>query len=130
MNPDKWMTQDIQRVIQDTLRSFGYTKIYKGYGQVCYSLYLAVMDGSRLNKVTHRIYEECANHFECDWKTVERNLRMASSRAWKVNPNLLIEAAGRGLTRPPTPSGFLKIVSSYIVFENSDMFDADSSLPG
>ena len=115
-------------VIQETLRSFGYGKRYRGYKQVCYCLYLAVVDCSRLNSVTHEIYERCATHFDCDWKTVERNLRMASSRAWKINPDLLSEIANRRYAHPPIPSELLKIISSYIVFSNPDIVTEGTAL--
>ena len=42
--------------IQDTLRSFGITRCYKGFQYAAYAIQLAVEDESRLESVTKEIY--------------------------------------------------------------------------
>ena len=61
------------------------------------------------------IYMETAEHFECNWTAVERNIRTAVSRAWSVNPDLLCQMAGYPLEYEPTSSQFIEIISSYII---------------
>ena len=73
-------------IIQDTLRLFGITRCYKGFLHTAYAIYLAVQDESRLEAVTKEIYMATASRFHCRWTAVERNIRTAVARAWKINP--------------------------------------------
>ena len=102
-------------VIQDTLHLFGITRCYKGFQHTAYAIYLAVQDESRLEAVTKEIYMETAFHFNCTWTAVERNIRTAVARAWKVNRPLLSEIAGYPLACTPTASEFIEILASYIL---------------
>ena len=81
-------------VIQDTLRLFGITRCYKGFQHTAYAIYLAVQDESRLEAVTKEIYMGTASHFNCNWTAVERNIRTAVARAWRINRPLLVKIAG------------------------------------
>lgn len=101
--------------IQSTLRSFGITRCYKGFRRIEFSVALAISEQERLEAVTKEIYMETASHFGCTWTAVERNIRTAVTRAWKVNPALLCEIAGYPLTCIPTASEFIEIVSNYII---------------
>ena len=74
--------------VQDILRSLGITRCYKGFKHTEYAICLAIQDESRLEAITKEIYMETAEHFECNWTAVERNIRTAVSRAWSVNPAL------------------------------------------
>ena len=101
--------------VQDILRSFGITRCYKGFKHTEYAICLAIQDESRLEAITKEIYMETAEHFECNWTAVERNIRTAVSRAWSVNPDLLCQMAGYPLEAEPTSSQFIEIISSYII---------------
>ena len=101
--------------IQDTLRLFGITRCYKGFYHTAYAIYLAVCDESRLEAITKEIYMETASHFNCKWTAVERNVRTAVARAWKINRPLLLEMAGYPLACAPTASEFIEILASYIL---------------
>lgn len=101
--------------IQDLLRLFGITRCYKGFRHTAYAIFLAVQDESRLEAVTKEIYMETASHFGCNWTAVERNIRTAAARAWKVNRHLLLEMAGYPLTCTPVASEFIEILASYIL---------------
>ena len=100
--------------IQDTLRSLGITRCYKGFSHTSYAIYLVIQDKSRLESVTKEIYMKTASHFDCQWTSVERNIRTAVARAWKINRSLLFEMAGYPLTRVPTASEFIEILACYI----------------
>lgn len=102
-------------IVQNTLRLFGITRCYKGFKHTAYAICLAVRDESCLEAVTKEIYMETASHFNCEWTAVERNIRTAVARAWKVNRPLLLEMAGYPLTCSPTASEFIEIVASYII---------------
>ena len=101
--------------VQDTLRLFGITRCYKGFQQTAHAICLVVHDESRLEAVTKKIYMETASHFHCKWTAVERNIRTAAARAWKVNRPLLFEMAGYPLACIPTASEFIEILASYIL---------------
>ena len=101
--------------VQDTLRLFGITRCYKGFMHTAYAIDLAVCDESRLEAVTKEIYMETASYFNCKWTAVERNIRTAVARAWKINRPLLCEMAGYPLISPPTASEFIEILASYIL---------------
>ena len=102
-------------VIQDTLRPLEITRCYKGFLHTAYAIQLAVEDESRLEAVTREIYMETAAHFDCKWTAVERNIRTAVSRAWKINRPLLCDMAGYPLACTPAASEFIEIVASYIL---------------
>jgi len=99
---------------QDILRSVGITRCYKGFKHTAYAIDLAITDEDRLENVVQQIYMEAASHFGCKWTAIERNIRTAVSRAWRINSQLLCQMAGYPLTAEPTASEFIEIISSYI----------------
>lgn len=101
--------------IQEILRLFGITRCYKGFLHTAYAIQLAVEDENRLEAVTKEIYMETALRFNCSWTAVERNIRTAVARAWKINHALLCDMAGYPLTCTPTTSEFIEIIASYIL---------------
>ena len=50
----------VMEIVQETLRPFGITRCYVGYRQACYSIYLAVIDDSRMEAAVKEIYTETA----------------------------------------------------------------------
>ena len=102
-------------IIQETLRLFGITRCYKGFKRTAFAVALAVAEEDRLEAVTKEIYMETASHFNCKWTAVERNIRTAVARAWKINRSLLCEMAGYPLACSPTASEYIEIIASYIV---------------
>ncbi len=101
--------------IQEILRLLGITRCYKGFRHIEFSVALAVSEEERLEAVTKEIYMETASHFGCKWTAVERNIRTAVMRAWRVNRPLLCEMAGYPLDCTPTASEFIEIIASYIM---------------
>ena len=95
--------------IQETLRLFGITRCYKGFLHTAYAIQLAVENENRLEAVTKEIYMETAFHFNCTWTAVERNIRTAVARAWKINHALLCDMAGYPLTCAPPPLNLLRL---------------------
>lgn len=111
--------------IQDALRPFGITRCYRGYKHTVYAIQLALAQNDRLEAVTKEIYMETAAHFACKWTAVERNLRTAVRRAWRVNPDLLCQLAGYPLFAAPTASEFIEIISSYIIRSYNPQSESD-----
>ena len=104
--------------VQDILRSFGITRCYKGFKHTEYAICLAIRDESRLEAITKEIYMATADHFECHWTAVERNIRTAVAKAWRTNRPLLCEMAGYPLGKEPTVSEFIEIIASYVIRSN------------
>ena len=102
-------------IVQETLRLFGITGCYKGFKHTTYAICLAIQDESRLEAITKELYMETASHFNCEWAAVERNIRTAVARAWRVNRPLLSEIAGYPLETEPTASEFIEIIATYII---------------
>ena len=101
--------------VQVILRALGITRCCKGFKHTEYAICLAIQDKSRLEAITKEIYMETADHFECSWTSVERNIRTAVSRAWSFNPDFLCQIAGYPLKTEPSASQFIEMVSSYII---------------
>ncbi len=101
--------------IQEILRLLGITRCYKGFKHIEFAVVLAVSEEDRLEAVTKEIYMETASHFNCKWTAIERNIRTAAARAWKINRPLLCKMAGYPLTCTPTASEFIEIIASYLL---------------
>ena len=101
--------------IQEILRLLGITRCYKGFKHIGFAVVLAVSEEDRLEAVTKEIYMETASHFNCKWTAIERNIRTAAARAWKINRPLLCKMAGYPLTCTPTASEFIEIIASYLL---------------
>ena len=100
--------------IEEILRALGITRKYEGYLSTRRAVQLALEDEDRLDAITKRIYLTIAQETQCKWTAVERNLRTASHRAWKINPDLLVSMAGYPLSGPPTVSDFIVMLVSSI----------------
>ncbi len=101
-------------VIQETLRSLGVTRTYRGFRHVEKAIGLALENENRLEAVTKEIYQEVAEEFDCKWSAVERNIRTVVQRVWSVNKEGLIQIAGYPLENAPTASEFIEIITNYI----------------
>lgn len=106
MSPNDY-TQDIQRL----LRCLGVSAAYNGFPQTAFAVQLSITDPDRLRLVTKLLYPAVAGRYGTTWTAVERNIRTVVTAAWKHDPLLLEELAGFRLSRRPTNSQFLSILS-------------------
>lgn len=106
--------------VKDTLTKLGILRCYKGFECAEFSVELAVEDESRLGAVTKEIYMPTADNIGCNWKSVERNLRTAVNRAWKLDPELMRTLAGYHLEEKPTVSEFITIVANHVLRSKRD----------
>ena len=88
-------------------------KNYKGHREIAYAVQLLLEDEDRLCAVVKEVYIPVAKHFNVEWNAVERNLRTAISRVWRLRRQRLFEIAGYEMEEPPTGSEFLDILLSY-----------------
>ena len=63
--------------------------------------------------VTKQLYPAVAQTYHTSWRAVERNIRLASDRAWQCNPALLAELAGHPLADTPTSSQLIAILAGW-----------------
>lgn len=106
--------------IQNILRQLGIGRNYCGYQCAFHSLMLILENENALSCVKHNILEPVGNIVNRGWKMVERNLRTVTHRAWATNSSLLISMAGYPLTRVPTTTEFLEIVSGSLIRQMKD----------
>nr|DAI57205.1 MAG TPA: Sporulation initiation factor Spo0A C terminal [Caudoviricetes sp.] len=99
--------------INNILRDLSIGKNYKGHREIAYAVQLLLEDEDRLCAVVKEVYIPVAKHFNVEWNAVERNLRTAISRVWRLRRQRLFEIAGYEMEEPPTGSEFLDILLSY-----------------
>lgn len=107
--------------IHSILRSLGVGRQYLGYQMAARAVELAMADERCLYCVKQHIYIPLAEETACDWRSVERNIRTVTRRAWAVNPDLLIKMAGYPLQQAPTVTEFVEIISSYLLASGKEV---------
>ena len=95
--------------IKSVLNELGVRANYKGYNRTANAIHLALEDEDRLLSVTTEIYAKAGGE-GCSWKAVERNIRTASTVAWKRNRALLEALAKRSLDRRLCSAEFLALL--------------------
>ena len=100
--------------INSILRELAIGKNYKGHREIAYAIQLLLEDEDRLCAVVKEIYIPVAEYFHVEWNALERNLRTAIFRVWRMRRQRLFEIAGYEMTVPPTGSEFLDILLSYV----------------
>lgn len=100
--------------IKNLLNTLGITCKYYAYRPLIIAIELAIENDERLEAVVKEIYIKISEQFNCNWRSIERNMRTAINHAWITNPDMLIHMSGRSLNQAPTNSDFLAIVSNYI----------------
>ena len=114
MTKNEFSDGEYMPYIYEILHSLGVTANYTGFFQTSYAVYLAVKRPESLLMVTKWLYPEVARHFNTTWRSVERNIRTVLSIVWDLGRVRLEELAHCTLTRKPTASKFLAILSSAI----------------
>lgn len=104
-----------ERNIALILRSLGIGRQYLGYNITVKAVQLVLQDENCLFCVKNNIYNPLAVQQQCDWRTIERNIRTIVSRAWHVNQPMLIEMAGYQMKREPTVTEFIEMIASYML---------------
>ncbi|WP_300415590.1 sporulation initiation factor Spo0A C-terminal domain-containing protein [uncultured Oscillibacter sp.] len=97
--------------IYDLLYRLGLAATSTAFFHLAYSVRLAVYQPQRL-LAPERLYLETARHYRSDPRTVERNIRWLSVKAWKNAPEQLSQMAGVTLDDAPPPVQFLSILAA------------------
>lgn len=98
------------------LRSLGVTGRLTGFYYAVFMIEQIVNAQGSVHLITKRLYPETARHFGVSPHAVERALRTVVNACWKYgDKDKLSRIARRKLTRVPSNSDFLDILSAYII---------------
>ena len=100
--------------IYDVLYRLGISANYVGFFYASYAVWLCTKQPERLLLVTKWLYPDVAAHYNTNWRAVERSLRTVVAAAWRNNPVLLEELAGKPLCEKPRSAEFLAILAKAI----------------
>ena len=108
---------DYEKVIINTLDSFGVSRSYTGYNYVVYSLQLILEDEERIDCITKTLYLDVAKHFHTNWSCVEKNMRTIVNCVWNSHNIELLEIIFNKSNRnkKPTNKEFFKYMYDYII---------------
>ena len=104
-------------MITQTLRTLGIGRQYLGYNITIKAVRMATGDDNRLLHIKQGIFQPLAEQNDCDWRTIERNIRTVIHRAWNVNRSYLNELAGYPLHQEPTVTEFVEMLSAHVLRE-------------
>ena len=112
-----------EKVIINTLDSFGVNRSYTGYNYVVYGLLLLIDDPERLECITKTLYIDIAKHYHTSWSCVEKNIRTIVNCVWgSHNPELLELIFSRSnRVKKPTNKEFLKCMYDYIIRSGEEL---------
>lgn len=101
-----------QKAIEHVVRSLGLSGRALSSRQLILAVELAYRDRTLLQYVTKGLYiEVAAKCGHSNWKSVERNLRIARDRAWeRADRGLLNQLAGYELKGKPTTGEFIDML--------------------
>lgn len=127
----KGTKMNYEKVIINTLDSFGVSRSYTGYNYVVYGLLLIVEDRERIECITKSLYLDIAKHFHTNWTCVEKNIRTVVTSVWNSHNIELLEIifSKSNRTKKPTNKEFLKYMYDYIIQVNNEVKIADRMIP-
>ena len=120
-----------EKVIINTLDSFGVSRSYTGYNYVVYGLLLILEDSERIECITKTLYLDVAKHFHTNWNCVEKNMRTVVNHVWDSHNTELLETifSRSGRSRKPTNKEFLKYMYDYIIQFDNESHDRRQTDP-
>lgn len=102
------------RQIHELLYTLGIGRHYLGHNITVDAIQLILCDKDSLLHVKAGVLIPIAVQHQCDWRTVERNIRTVIHRAWTLNRPLLERIALYPLKQEPTVTEFLDIIAEYV----------------
>ena len=102
-------------MIQEDLRTLGIGRQYMGYGITIQAVRMVIQDENRLLCIKQGVYIPLSEKENCDWRSIERNIRTVIRRAWHVNREYLNTLAGYPIEQMPTVTQFVEMLSGHIL---------------
>ncbi|MCC2253275.1 sporulation initiation factor Spo0A C-terminal domain-containing protein [Ruminococcus sp. CLA-AA-H200] len=120
-----------EKVIMNTLDSFGVTRSYTGYDYVVHGLLLIIEDRERIECITKHLYLDIAKHYHTSWNCVEKNMRTVVNSVWNSRNTELLEAvfSRSSRTKKPTNKDFLKYMYDYVIQPRKEISIAGRKIP-
>ena len=120
-----------EKIIINTLDSFGVSRSYTGYNYVVHGLLLILEDDERIECITKTLYLDIAKYFHTNWTCVEKNMRTIVNCVWNSHNVELREIIFNRTNRnkKPTNKEFLKYMYDYIMQAGSEVQIADRYIP-
>lgn len=106
-----------RKVITQDLRAMGIGRQYLGYNITVKAVRMVLVDENRLLCIKQGVYVPLSEQHQCDWRTIERNIRTVIHRAWHVNKPYLNDLAGYPLQHEPTVTEFVEMLSAHVIRE-------------
>ena len=105
--------------IHELLLTLGIGHQYLGHNITAQAVAIVIRDENCLLCVKKGIYMPIAAARQCDWRTVERNIRTVIHRAWTLHSDSLSRIAFYQLKQEPSVSEFLDILVSHLLRQSS-----------
>ena len=120
-----------EKIIINTLDSFGVSRSYTGYNYVVHGLLLILEDAERIECITKTLYLDIAKYFHTNWTCVEKNMRTIVNCVWNSHNVELLEIIFNRTNRnkKPTNKEFLKYMYDCIMQAGSEVQIADRYIP-
>lgn len=115
MNRNTIITSKETKAAVQELIKLGLTANYTGFYPAAYAISLSLRDPTILQCVTKLVYPDVAKVFHTDVKCIERNIRTLTRRVWKNNSDMLNKIAGHTLSKAPSNSEMLAIITAHIL---------------
>ena len=103
------------KIITADLRTLGIGRQYLGYNITIQAVRMVLNDENRLLCIKQGVFVPLSEKQQCDWRTIERNIRTIIHRAWHVNRPYLSELAGYPMHQEPTVTEFVEMLSAHIL---------------
>ena len=107
------------RTVASDQRRLGIGRQYLGYNLTIQAVRMVLNDENRLLCITQGVFVPLSQKENCDWRTIERNIRTIIHRAWSVNRPYLSELAGYPMHQEPTVTEFVEILSAHILRQHA-----------
>ena len=102
-----------------TLENLGITRKYRGYYFLSDAVEIVNLKEAALLNVGKYIYSPISIKYNCNSRTIERNIRTVILKAWKNNKYQMENIMGVKLTSPPTVTEFIDGLAYYVKTRNN-----------
>lgn len=102
-----------------TLKNLGITRKYKGFYYLSDAVEIVNLNETALLNVGKQIYSPISIKYNCNSRTIERNIRTVILNAWKDNKYQIENIMGVKLTSTPTVTEFIDGLAYYVKTRNN-----------
>ena len=97
-----------------TLENLDITRKYKGFYYLSDAVEIVNLNETTLLNVGKQIYSPISIKYNCNSRTIERNIRTVILNAWKDNKYQIENIMGVNLASPPTVTEFIDGLAYYV----------------